>query len=215
MGVRAPIGFRQLTGYLELSRQRALLAALEGVLAEAPLYTPAMPNSGKPLSVRMSNCGCLGWVTDKDGGYRYQSTHPVTGAAWPAMPEEVLAVWAEVAGYPAPPEACLINYYSASARLGSHVDADEEDTAAPVVSISLGDDAVFHIGGATRSDPKLRLVLRSGDVVILGGAARRAYHGVDRIIAGTSGLLPQGGRFNLTMRRVTRPLLPPAGPGSS
>ncbi|HXF53415.1 MAG TPA: alpha-ketoglutarate-dependent dioxygenase AlkB [Hyphomicrobiaceae bacterium] len=206
MGVRAPNGFRHLAGYLGASRQRAMLAALEGVLARAPLYTPAMPNSGKPLSVRMTNCGSLGWVTDKDRGYRYQRTHPVTGTAWPAIPDEVLAVWAEVAGYPAPPEACLINYYSPNARLGSHVDADEEDIAAPVVSISLGDDAVFHIGGETRSDPKQRIVLRSGDVVILGGAARLAYHGVDRIITGTSGLLPHGGRFNLTLRRVTRPL---------
>ena len=100
------------------------------------------------------------------------------------MPTPLLEVWDEVADYPAPPEACLINYYAAGAKMGSHRDADEEDDAAPVVSVSLGDDATFHVGGSRRADPKQRLVLRSGDVVVLGGAARMAYHGIDRIHAG-------------------------------
>jgi alkylated DNA repair protein (DNA oxidative demethylase) len=121
------------------------------------------------------------------------------------MPPALLAIWTALSRYPVPPEACLINHYDAGARLGSHVDADEDDTSAPVISISLGDDAVFHIGGKRRRDPKRRLVLRSGDVVILGGEARLAYHGIDRVIAGTSALLAEGGRFNLTMRRVTQP----------
>jgi len=152
----------------------------------------------------MTNAGPLGWVTDKDGGYRYQPTHPVTGEPWPAIPDLLTRLWDEVANYPAPPEACLINFYSAKSKLGSHVDADEEDTLAPVVSVSLGDDAAFHIGGHKRSDPKVRMVLKSGDVVVLGGAARRAYHGVDRLLTGTSRLVPAGGRINLTLRRVTR-----------
>jgi alkylated DNA repair protein (DNA oxidative demethylase) len=201
----APEGFQHLKGYLSPDRQAELLAAVENVIARAPLYTPTMPNSGKPLSVRMTNCGALGWVTGKDRGYRYQPTHPVTGRPWPEMPQVLPVIWTELSGYPVPPEACLINQYDASARLGSHVDADEEDTSAPVISISLGDDAVFHIGGKRRKDPKLRLVLRSGDVVVLGGDARLAYHGIDRVLAGTSDLLPAGGRLNLTMRRVTRP----------
>ena len=205
METTLPQGFQHFKGYLSSSRQALVLAAVEEVVSKAPFYTPTMPNSGKPLSVTMTNCGHLGWVSDKHGGYRYQAAHPVTGAPWPDMPKAFLAIWTALSGYPVPPEACLINQYGSGARLGSHVDADEEDTTAPVISLSLGDDAVFHIGGNRRSDPKLRLVLRSGDVVILGGAARLAYHGVDRVLAGTSELLPRGGRINLTMRRVTRP----------
>jgi alkylated DNA repair protein (DNA oxidative demethylase) len=99
----------------------------------------------------------------------------------------------------------LVNYYTSAARLGSHRDEDEDDARAPVVSVSLGDEATFHIGGARRSDPKRRLVLRSGDVFVLGGAARDFYHGIDRIHPGTSSLLDEGGRFSLTLRRVTQP----------
>ena len=119
------------------------------------------------------------------------------------MPRMLLDLWADVARYPVPPEACLVNLYAAGAKMGSHRDEDEQDTAAPVVSISLGDDATFHIGGLQRAGPKQRLILKSGDVVVLGGAARMAYHGVDRIHPGTSSLLPEGGRLNLTLRRVT------------
>jgi alkylated DNA repair protein (DNA oxidative demethylase) len=196
-------GFRHLPGYLAPPQQAELASQIGSLLAAAPLHTPTMPRTGKPFSVRMSNCGPLGWVSDKVGGYRYQATHPVTGRPWPAMPRMLLEVWAEVAGYPAPPEACLINRYEPAARMGSHRDEDEEDTAAPVVSISLGDDATFHIGGLQRAGPKRRLILKSGDVVVLGGAARMAYHGIDRIHPGTSRLLAEGGRLNLTLRRVS------------
>ena len=198
-------GFRYLPGYLDREAQNVLLAAIREVIRQAPLYTPTMPRSGKPLSVRMTNAGPLGWVSDKDGGYRYQPTHPVTGKPWPAVPSPLLQLWTELSGYGAPPEACLVNYYAAEARLGSHVDADEENTAAPVLSVSLGDSASFHVGGLKRADSKTRITLSSGDVVVLGGAARRAYHGIDRILAGTSDLLIEGGRINLTLRRVTLP----------
>jgi alkylated DNA repair protein (DNA oxidative demethylase) len=197
-----PEGFRHLAGYLGPARQATLLRHVRSVLAAAPLYAPTMPRTGKPLSVRMSNCGPLGWVSDKAGGYRYQAEHPVTGRPWPPMPDLLLEVWDEVAGYGLPPEACLINYYAADARMGSHRDADEEDARAPVVSVSLGDDATFHIGGLARAHPKERIVLRSGDVVVLGGVARFAYHGIDRVHPGTSTLLGEGGRLNLTLRRV-------------
>ena len=196
-------GFRHLPGYLAPQRQAQLAGGIRSLLAAAPLYAPTMPRTGKPFSVRMTNCGPLGWVSDKVGGYRYQATHPVTQHPWPAMPKMLLAIWADVARYPACPEACLINYYQPGARMGSHRDEDEDDTAAPVVSISLGDDATFHIGGLQRSGPKRRLLLQSGDVVVLGGAARMAYHGIDRVHSGTSRLLPEGGRLNLTLRRVT------------
>ncbi len=190
---------------LDEAEQSALLAALRLIIAEAPLFTPTMPRSGNPLSVRMTNCGPLGWVTDKERGYRYQSTHPVTGSPWPPMPQMLLDLWQEVADYPFPPEACLVNYYAGDAKMGLHQDKDEEDFAAPVVSVSLGDTGLFRVGGQSRKDPTKQLELKSGDVVVLGGADRLAYHGIDRILHGTSILLAEEGRFNLTLRRVTKP----------
>jgi alkylated DNA repair protein (DNA oxidative demethylase) len=196
-------GFRLYPGHLDGTAQAALLAALRGVFAAAPLFTPRMPKSGRPFSVRMSNCGPLGWISD-EGGYRYAPTHPVTGAPWPPMPASLGALWRELAHYPHPPEACLINHYGAGAKMGLHQDRDEADFDAPVVSISLGDACLFRLGGTRRNDPSHSVRLSSGDVVVLGGSARLAYHGVDRIYPGTSPLLPEGGRINLTLRRVTR-----------
>ncbi len=190
---------------LDGGAQTALLAALREVIAAAPLFTPTMPRSGKPMSVRMTNCGPLGWVTDQERGYRYQATHPVTGTPWPPIPPMLLDLWREISDYPFPPEACLVNYYAGDAKMGLHQDKDEEDFAAPVLSVSLGDTGIFRVGGRLRQDPAQRFELRSGDVVVLGGEDRLAYHGIDRILAGTSGLLPEGGRFNLTLRRVTKP----------
>lgn len=198
-----PPGVSYLPGCLDPGQQRALLADLRRIIAAAPLYIPTMPRSGQPMSVRMTNCGTLGWVTDKELGYRYQPHHPVTGEPWPPMPAVLVDIWKDAGGYPAHPEACLVNYYTGQARMGSHRDSDEADHSAPVVSVSLGDDAVFHVGGPKRSDSKARIVLRSGDVLVLGGPSRMAYHGIDRLLPGTSTLLPEGGRFNLTLRRVT------------
>jgi DNA oxidative demethylase len=185
--------------------QAGLLSALRNVIAEAPLYTPTMPRSGAKMSVRMTNCGPLGWVTDKERGYRYQATHPETGKKWPAMPQMLLDLWDEVAGYPFPPEACLVNYYAGAAKMGLHQDRDEEDFAAPVLSVSLGDTGIFRVGGRSRKEPTRKFELRSGDVFVLDGEDRLAFHGIDRILAGTSNLLPEGGRINLTLRRVTKP----------
>lgn len=203
--IEGPDGFRYFPGALDEAAQAALLAELRQALTLAPLFQPRMPKSGNPMSVQMSNLGPLGWVTDQAHGYRYQATHPVTGVAWPPIPNVLLDLWRRLAGYSHLPEACLVNYYGPGARMGSHVDADEADKSAPVLSVSLGDSAVFHVGGAKRSDPKLRIKLHSGDVAILGGPARRHYHGIDRVLAGSSRLLSEGGRFNLTLRRVTLP----------
>lgn len=188
--------------------QRRLVKAIDAVVKSAPFYQPTMPKTGKPLSVRMTNAGKLGWVSDKVGGYRYQPLHPITGKPWPAIPKMLVDLWVKYAGYSTGPEVCLINHYEAGARMGSHQDRDEQDLAAPVISISLGDDAVFHVGGRRREDPKERMTLHSGDVVVLGKAARLAYHGIDRVFAGSSDLLPDGGRLNLTLRRVTPPTTP-------
>ena len=186
--------------------QKALLDEVLEKLKEAPLYRPAMPGSGKPFSVEESNFGRLGWVSDKNG-YRYQPTHPVTGKPWPAIPDALLALWGEINGAPAP-ECGLINLYRAGARMGLHQDRDEKDVSAAVIGISLGDDALFRIGGALsdgkwgRGGQTRSVTLASGDVVAFGGTARLAYHGIDRIRPGTSRLVPGGGRLSLTLRRV-------------
>jgi alkylated DNA repair protein (DNA oxidative demethylase) len=191
-------------GWLDRPAQEALLVDLRAVVKAAPLFVPRMPRTGKPFSVRMSNCGALGWVSDETG-YRYQPAHPETGEPWPAMPDALLAAWQALAGYPHPPEACLINLYDATAKMGLHQDRDEDDLDAPVLSLSLGDTAVFRVGGTSRGGRTMSLKLQSGDALSFGGPARLAFHGIDRIIAGTTTLLPQGGRINLTLRRVTRP----------
>jgi alkylated DNA repair protein (DNA oxidative demethylase) len=198
-------GLRIIPGYLDRGAQERTLAALREVMRAAPVYTPRMPKSGKPMTVRMTNCGALGWVTDVRG-YRYEPTHPETGAPWPPIPDVLLDAWEELAHYPHRPEACLINVYGPDARMGLHQDRDEEDFSAPVVSLSLGDTCLFRIGGTARSDPTYSLKLASGDALVLGGAARLAFHGVDRILPGSSTLLPEGGRINVTMRRVMRPV---------
>ncbi len=198
-------GFMVLAQYFDPSAQRRLLKDVRKVIAAAPLFLPRMPRTGRPFSVEMTNCGRLGWVSDKAGGYRYQDSHPETGAPWPAMPRALTKLWRDVTDYRAPPEACLINWYQPGARMGLHVDRDEEDFSAPVVSVSLGDDAWFRIGGRGRRDPSERVLLRSGDVAVMAGAARLSYHGIDRIVPGTSDLLGVPGRLNLTLRRVTMP----------
>lgn len=201
-----PSAVRLVPEFLDRETQERLVDELRGILRAAPLFTPSMPRSGKPFSVKMSNCGPLGWVSDQLAGYRYQAMHPVTREPWPSMPQAVLAAWEALSGYPHPPEACLINWYQPGARMGLHQDKDEQELDAPVVSLSLGDSAIFRVGGTKRTDPTHSFRLSSGDAVVLGGTARLAFHGVDRVIDGSSTLLPDGGRINLTLRRVTRPL---------
>ncbi len=201
--LQLPNGIRHSPDYLSRARQEALVGIIRAIVAEAPLYTPVMPGTGKPMSVRMTNCGSLGWVTDKERGYRYQPTHPATRNPWPQIPGELLDIWNDVSGYDKPPEACLINFYSDDAKMGLHQDKDEQDLSAPVVSISLGNTCLFRVGGLERTDKTMSFKLSSGDVVILGGQGRLSFHGVDRIYPATSTLLKNGGRINLTLRRVT------------
>lgn len=197
-------GFRFLPEYFDRPAQTSLLAEVLSLLDDNPLYRGSMPRSGKPLCVRNTNLGPLGWVSDIKG-YRYQPTHPVTGKPWPPIPQVLLDLWSDVANDAAPPQACLVNWYEAGSRLGLHVDADESAKAAPVVSVSLGSRALFRLGGLERKSPTSSMRLASGDVVVLGGTSRQAYHGVDRIYPDTSTLVPGGGRINLTLRRVTAP----------
>ncbi|MFZ2100432.1 MAG: alpha-ketoglutarate-dependent dioxygenase AlkB [Oricola sp.] len=200
-----PKGVCHIPGCLSSDDQRALVEDIRQVVAAAPLFTPAMPRTGKPMSVRMTNCGPLGWVTDKERGYRYQPTHPVTGKPWPPIPDRLMRIWEDFSGYPHPPEACLVNFYDETAKMGLHQDRDEQDFDAPVLSVSLGDTCLFRIGETTRTGRTVSLKLTSGDVLVLGGAGRLCFHGVDRIYPATSALLKNGGRINLTLRRVSRP----------
>lgn len=201
---RPPLaGFRHLPGRLGRTAQAALLAEVLARIEPAGWFQPVMPRSGRPFSVRMANLGPLGWVSDLRG-YRYEPTHPVTGRPWPPIPEPLLALWREFVGAPEP-ECCLVNLYRPGAKMGLHRDADEEARDVPVLSVSLGDTAIFRVGGLARSGPTVTVRLDSGDVVLLAGESRRCFHGIDRILPGTSDLVPGGGRVNLTLRRVTRP----------
>lgn len=191
-------------GFLDRAAQETLVEVLRHAVAAAPLFQPIMPRTGRPFSVKMTNLGPLGWISDR-AGYRYQPTHPNTGNPWPAIPAMVLDIWRKVSDYPHDAQACLVNFYVGGAKMGLHQDKDEEDFSAPVVSISLGDTAVFRIGSTTRGGKTQSIKLASGDVLVMGGDARLCYHGVDRVLSGTSTLLKDGGRINLTLRRVTRP----------
>lgn len=188
--------------YFVRDAQRALVETVFALAREAPLYRPHMPKSGKPFSVEETNFGPLGWVSEVSG-YRYAPTHPVTGKPWPAMPQAMLALWDDVTDFAAPPECCLVNLYRGGAKMGAHQDRDEQALDAPVVSVSLGDDALFRFGGTTRKGPTQSIMLSSGDVLTFGGGARLMFHGIDRVVSGSSRLVPGGGRLNLTLRRVS------------
>ncbi|HEX4294607.1 MAG TPA: alpha-ketoglutarate-dependent dioxygenase AlkB [Rhizomicrobium sp.] len=189
---------------LDRAAQEALLGEVLARVAEAPFYTPLMPGSGAAFSVEETNFGPLGWYSDRSG-YRYTPVHPLTQKPWPDIPRVLLDLWDETAAYRAPPQCCLVNLYREGARMGLHQDRDEQAADAPVLSVSLGCDALFRIGGVTRRASTRSLKLSSGDVLVFGGPARLAFHGVDRIVPGSSTLVPDGERINLTLRRVTAP----------
>lgn len=187
-------------GLLARPAQAAMVADVLRVMAAAPPFHP-VTRWGKAMSVAMTGAGRFGWVSDRQG-YRYEERHP-SGLPWPPIPDSVLAVWEACAPGARPPECCLVNLYRGGARMGLHQDRDEADLSQPVVSISLGDEALFRVGSVERGGPTESGWLRSGDVCVIGGAARLAYHGVDRVREGSSDLIPGGGRINLTLRVVT------------
>jgi alkylated DNA repair protein (DNA oxidative demethylase) len=191
--------------YLDPAQQRSLSAEVFRLAESASLYRPEMPRTGHKLSVEMTNFGSLGWFTDAQQGYRYEPFHPLCGTPWPQIPGSLLNIWRTTTGYSALPEACLVNLYRGKARMGLHRDSDELARDAPVLSVSLGDKAVFRFGPARKISSTQTILLESGDVLVFGGAARFMLHGIDRILPGTSSLIPGGGRVNLTLRRVTIP----------
>jgi alkylated DNA repair protein (DNA oxidative demethylase) len=187
------------SGWLDRAAQTAMVEDIRAVVRAVPFFTPETPR-GRKMSVRMTAAGDYGWISDRKG-YRYEPRHP-TGVAWPPIPNSVLSVWRAVSGAPRDPQCCLVNWYGEGAKMGLHQDRDEADFDMPVVSISLGDEALFRVGGVERGGPTRSVWLRSGDVAVMGGAARLVHHGVDRVRWGTSSLLPGGGRINLTLRVV-------------
>ncbi|WP_299728236.1 alpha-ketoglutarate-dependent dioxygenase AlkB [uncultured Tateyamaria sp.] len=192
-------GFDIFKGHLDAAAQAALVGDVRRVAEAAPMFSPDTPY-GKKMSVRMTSAGSVGWYADRSG-YSYAPRHP-GGGPWPPIPGAVLALWRELTGLARDPDCCLINYYGEGARMGMHQDKDEASFDWPVLSVSLGDAGLFRIGNATRGGKTESIWLESGDVVVMGGAARLTYHGVDRIRFGSSTLLPKGGRINLTCRVV-------------
>ena len=186
-----------------LDVEEDLLAALEAILAQSPFRHMVTPG-GFRMSVAMTNCGAVGWVTDRSG-YCYSPTDPAFGRTWPAMPvafARLAMCAAERAGHHGfAPDACLINRYDPGSRLSLHQDKDERDLAAPIVSVSLGLSATFLFGGLTRKDPQQRHCLVHGDVVVWGGLARLAYHGVAPLKEGHHPRLGSH-RVNLTFRKA-------------
>ena len=193
-------GFQVHTEYLNRAAQEGLVMDVRQIVRHAPLSIPVTP-SGQKMSVRMTSAGALGWMTDQKG-YRYAPTHP-SGSSWPKIPDSVLQIWSDLAGVDRLPDCCLVNFYGEGARMGLHQDKDEADFGYPVVSVSLGDDALFRMGNNTRGGRTDSHWLASGDVVVMGGDARLKFHGVDRIRYRSSTLLKDGGRINLTLRVAT------------
>lgn len=190
-------GFRIHRGLLDEAAQGALMAAVGAIWRAAPPVHP-VTRWGRPMSVAMTSAGALGWTSDRRG-YRYDPCQP-DGRPWPPIPAMLLDLWRLLTGPAVQPDSCLVNLYRAGARMGMHQDRDEADLAHPVVSISLGDDALLRIGNLERGGTTQSLWLHSGDVVVMGGAARLLHHGIDRIRPGRAALVPGGGRVNLTLR---------------
>ncbi|MBY8977562.1 alpha-ketoglutarate-dependent dioxygenase AlkB [Rhodobacteraceae bacterium NNCM2] len=199
-------GFRIRRGLVGPGEQAAMVADCREIIRAAPLVRP-VTGWGKPMSVRMTSAGRVGWVIDR-GRYRYAARHPESGQPWPPIPASILAIWQAVSDWPAPPDCCLLNWYDAAARMGLHQDKDEGAFDAPVVSISLGDPARFRMGGTERGGKTQSTVLDSGDVVVMAGPARLAFHGIDRLLTdGPPHPLTGRGRINLTLRVVDRQIM--------
>lgn len=183
--------------------KKSIMGNIEKIVEKVPFRHMVTPG-GRTMSVRMTNCGQWGWVSDKKKGYRYERIDPLSGQSWPAIPlewQEYATQMAKQAGYPHfYPQACLINHYQVGQTMGLHQDKDEKDLSQPILSISIGNEAVFVFGGRQRKDPVKRIRLQEGDVVVWGGPSRLYYHGISKIIRDTAG--PDYGRLCLTFRCV-------------
>ena len=205
-GAAHPIGpgAMHLPGFIG-THAAAILATIQAISRQAP-FRHMMTPGGHAMSVSMTNCGPLGWITDAQG-YRYSRTDPASQMPWPPLPadlETLARAAAAAAGYPDfRPEACLINCYAPGSRMGLHQDRDEADLSAPIVSFSLGRSATFLWGGARRNDPVARIILQQGDAIVWGGPSRLYFHGIAPLAKRRAPQEPEL-RYNLTFRRVTR-----------
>lgn len=190
---------------LTIDEQHQILRECQAVIENAPLFRAIMP-TGADFRYLCTSAGDYGWLSDRKG-YRYVSKHPITRVPFPPIPrliQQIAFEAAQTCGLPLRPESALINWYDEDSQLGLHQDRTES-TDAPVVSISIGDDCVFIIGGPQRSDPKRKIILKSGDVLVMGAEHRFVFHGVERIVPGTAPIelgFEQAGRFNITVRQV-------------
>lgn len=198
-------GFYLFKSYLTPHLQIEIVEATRKIVRESPLFVPTMPFRGTPFGYCMTNCGDLGWVSDRTG-YRYQPEHPTTQKRFPTIPARIreLAVTlaVEVGWTDFNPETCLINFYKKGETLGLHQDQSEQNLTAPIISISLGDTGIFLLGGERRTDATKKYILQSGDCLVMSSKSRNYFHGFSGIIPNTSNLLRYGGRINLTIRQV-------------
>jgi Alkylated DNA repair protein len=193
-----------LKQYLNTSQQKRFLELARQIPLISPLFQPVMPN-GKQFNCKMTSCGDFGWISDRNG-YRYDRLHPFTHQPFAPMPKEFSDLAIKIANsigeFDYKPQSCLINYYPISGRLGIHQDNTEKNLVPAIISISLGDDAIFAIGGNKYSDRIHEILLKSGDILVLHGNSRLFFHGIKRIVPFTSNLLKNGGRLNFTIRQV-------------
>ena len=195
-----------LKNYFTPSEQLNLVEMCRRICDVSPMSTPVMP-SGHKFNCQMTSCGTVGWISDLQG-YRYSKIHPVNQKPFAVMPQELIQLSQKLARLVDEPDyrpdTCLINYYPASAKskLGLHQDNSERNLKPAIISISIGDDCVFAIGTSNRKDPLQEILLRTGDVFIMHGQSRLAYHSVKRIIPNSSNILKNNGRLNLTIRQV-------------
>lgn len=176
----------------------SILKRIDDIQDKTPFFKPVMPNSNKEFSVKITNFGKYGWVSDKKNGYHYRQDHPISKQRWTPIPEEILDIWHALSKKDLEPDCCLVNHYNLKAKMGLHIDNDEKDFSYPVLSISIGASALFRIGGLKRSDKTKSLKLHHGDVLIMSGKSRLIYHGIDKIYPNSQ----FDYRINLTLRKI-------------
>ena len=191
-------GFEYYPEYLSQLEADHLLKIILNLANKSQFFVPKMPKTGKDFSVKMTNFGDFGWVSDKEKGYRYQNFHPITKEKWPKIPKEILNIWKKITKLNVKPDCCLVNFYNFGSKMGLHIDNDEKDFDFPVLSISLGASALFRYGGKIRKNPTKSVKLHHGDVMILKNESRLIYHGIDRIYQSKNFDF----RLNLTLRKI-------------
>lgn len=190
-------GLNYFPDYLKKPLINDIICNLRNLAKESPFFIPKMPKTNKSFSVKITNMGNVGWVSDKEG-YRYQDFHPITKKSWSKIPSNITNIWQELINANTKPDCCLVNCYDKNAKMGLHIDNDEKDFSYPVLSISIGASALFRFGGLKRSDKTQSIKLNNGDIIILSGKSRLIYHGIDKIYPNDK----FNYRINITMRKI-------------